>query len=291
MSAMKKAGIIAVSDDGKPVSDGRMMRLALEYAATLGLPVLSHSEDKSLSADGVVNEGVVGEICGLKGITRAAEEAAVAREMILAEALGLPVHLCHVSTRGSVELIRFFKKKGVKVTAETCPHYFALNDECIENFDTNTKVNPPIRTEDDRTAVIEGIMDGTIDVIATDHAPHSASDKNTDYVSAAFGISGLETAFAVSYSVLVKSGLIDIVRLNRLLSVRPREILGLDGRLREGERANLTLADLSAGYVIDSADFVSKGKNTPFNGLSVYGLITDVIVNGAVKFLDGELVR
>lgn len=291
MSAMKNAGIIAVSDDGKPVSDGRMMRLALEYASTVGLPVLSHSEDKSLSADGVVNEGVAGEICGLKGITRAAEEAAVAREMILAETLGVPVHLCHVSTRGSVELIRFFKKKGVKVTAETCPHYFALNDECIEKFDTNTKVNPPIRTEDDRTAVIEGIMDGTIDVIATDHAPHSASDKNTDYVSAAFGISGLETAFAISYSVLVKSGLIDIVKLNRLLSVRPREILGLDGRLREGEKANLTLADLNAGYVIDSANFVSKGRNTPFNGLSVYGLITDVIVNGAVKYLNGELVR
>ena len=291
MSAMKNAGIIAVSDDGKPVSDGRMMRLALEYASTVGLPVLSHSEDKSLSADGVVNEGVAGEICGIKGITRAAEEAAVAREMILAETLGVPVHLCHVSTRGSVELIRFFKKKGVKVTAETCPHYFALNDECIEKFDTNTKVNPPIRTEDDRTAVIEGIMDGTIDVIATDHAPHSASDKNTDYVSAAFGISGLETAFAISYSVLVKSGLIDIVKLNRLLSVRPREILGLDGRLREGEKANLTLADLNAGYVIDSANFVSKGRNTPFNGLSVYGLITDVIVNGAVKYLNGELVR
>ncbi|MFR5061922.1 MAG: dihydroorotase [Christensenellales bacterium] len=291
MSAMKNAGIIAVSDDGKPVSDGRMMRLALEYASTVGLPVLSHSEDKSLSADGVVNEGVAGEICGLKGITRAAEEAAVAREMILAETLGVPVHICHVSTRGSVELIRFFKKKGVKVTAETCPHYFALNDECIEKFDTNTKVNPPIRTEDDRTAVIEGIMDGTIDVIATDHAPHSASDKNTDYVSAAFGISGLETAFAISYSVLVKSGLIDIVKLNRLLSVRPREILGLDGRLREGEKANLTLADLNAGYVIDSANFVSKGRNTPFNGLSVYGLITDVIVNGAVKYLNGELVR
>lgn len=291
MSAMKNAGIIAVSDDGKPVSDGRMMRLALEYASTVGLPVLSHSEDKSLSADGVVNEGVAGEICGLKGITRAAEEAAVAREMILAETLGVPVHLCHVSTRSSVELIRFFKKKGVKVTAETCPHYFALNDECIEKFDTNTKVNPPIRTEDDRTAVIEGIMDGTIDVIATDHAPHSASDKNTDYVSAAFGISGLETAFAISYSVLVKSGLIDIVKLNRLLSVRPREILGLDGRLREGEKANLTLADLNAGYVIDSANFVSKGRNTPFNGLSVYGLITDVIVNGAVKYLNGELVR
>ena len=291
MSAMKNARIIAVSDDGKPVSDGRMMRLALEYASTVGLPVLSHSEDKSLSADGVVNEGVAGEICGLKGITRAAEEAAVAREMILAETLGVPVHLCHVSTRGSVELIRFFKKKGVKVTAETCPHYFALNDECIEKFDTNTKVNPPIRTEDDRTAVIEGIMDGTIDVIATDHAPHSASDKNTDYVSAAFGISGLETAFAISYSVLVKSGLIDIVKLNRLLSVRPREILGLDGRLREGEKANLTLADLNAGYVIDSVNFVSKGRNTPFNGLSVYGLITDVIVNGAVKYLNGELVR
>lgn len=291
MGAMKQAGIIAVSDDGNPVSDGRIMKLALSYAHTLGLPVLSHSEDKSLSAGGVANEGINAEIAGLKGITRAAEEAAIAREMILAETLGVPVHLCHVSTRGSVELIRFFKKKGVKVTAETCPHYFALNDDVIKDYDTATKVNPPLRTEDDRTAIIEGIMDGTIDAIATDHAPHSAADKNTDYNSAAFGISGLETAFSLSYSVLVKSGLIDLVKLNKLMSVRPREILKLDGRLREGEVANLTLVDLNREYVIDSRDFVSKGKNTPFDGLKVSGTVTDVIVGGVVRLRNCRLVE
>lgn len=290
MAAMKDAGAIAVSDDGNPVSDGRIMRLAMEYADTVGLKVLSHSEDKSLSAGGVANEGLSSDICGLKGITRAAEESGIARDMILAETLGIPVHLCHVSTRGSVELIRFFKKKGVKVTAETCPHYFALNDDCIRGFDTATKVNPPIRTEDDRTAVIEGIMDGTIDVIATDHAPHSAADKNTDYASAAFGISGLETAFAVAYTVLVKSGLVDLVRLNKLMSVRPREILGLEGRLREGEVADLTLVNLGAQYAVDSSRFVSKGKNTPFNGSIVSGAVTDVIVGGKVKLTDSVLL-
>lgn len=291
MGVMKKAGIVAVSDDGNPVSDGRVMRLALEYADSLGLPVLSHSEDKSLSDGGVVNEGASSAVLGLKGITRAAEEAGIAREMILAEALKTRIHLCHVSTRGSVELIRFFKKKGVAVTAETCPHYFALSDECINGFDTATKVNPPIRDEDDRAAIIEGIMDGTIDVIATDHAPHSAADKETTYDAAAFGISGLETAFAVSYSVLVKSGLIDLVKLNKLMSVTPREVLGLEGRLREGEKANLTLVDLDSDYVIDSSKFVSKGKNTPFNGLKVRGKVTDVVVNGRIRLLDGELIE
>lgn len=290
MAAMKAAGVIAVSDDGKPVSDGRVMRLALEYADSLGLKVLSHSEDKSLSGDGVANEGLNSDICGLKGITRAAEEAAVAREMILSETFSVPVHLCHVSTRGAVELIRFFKKKGVRVTAETCPHYFALNDDCIRTLDTFTKVNPPIRTEDDRTAIIEGIMDGTIDVIATDHAPHSAADKNTTYDDAAFGISGLETAFSVSYTVLVRSGLISLTDLNRLMSVRPREIMEASGRLREGEKANLTLVDLNAQYVVDSAKFVSKGKNTPFNGLTVFGKITDVVVDGNVKLSNGQLI-
>ncbi len=291
METMKKSGIIAVSDDGKPVSDGGLMRLAMEYANTVGLAVLSHSEDRSLSGKGVVNEGINSAVAGLPGITRAAEEAAVAREMILAETLNVPVHLCHVSTRGSVELIRFFKQKGVKVTAETCPHYFALNDECILGFDTATKVNPPIRTEDDRKAIIEGILDGTIDIIATDHAPHSFADKNTDYDSAAFGISGIETAFALSYSVLVKSGLIDVVKLAKMMSLRPREIVGLDGKIREGERANLTLVDLNAEYVIDSAKFYSKGKNTPFNGLKVSGKVTEVIVDGALKLENGTIIE
>lgn len=290
-AAMQDAGIVAISDDGCPVSSGRVMRLAMEYADSLGLTVISHSEDKTLSEGGSVNEGLVSAEIGLRGINRAAEEAAIARECILAESLGVPVHIAHVSTRGSVDLIRFFKRKGVRVTAETCPHYFALNDECIRSFNTYTKVNPPIRTEDDRTAIIEGILDGTIDAIATDHAPHSAADKNTDYASAAMGISGIETAFSISYTVLVKSGLIDLVRLNKLMSVAPREILGVDGRLREGERANLTLVDLNEDYVIDNREFVSKGKNTPFNGLKVSGRVSEVIVNGDLKLFDGMLVE
>lgn len=291
IGAMKEAGIIAISDDGCPVESGRMMRLALEYADSLGVPVISHSEERSLSDGGSVNEGLASNETGLRGINRAAEEVAIAREIILAEALNLSVHIAHVSTRGSVDLIRFFKKKGVHVTAETCPHYFALNDDCIKTFNTATKVNPPIRTEDDRLAIIEGIMDGTIDVIATDHAPHTASDKNTDYGSAAFGISGIETAFAISYSVLVKSGLIDLVKLNRLMSARPREILGVDGKIREGEVASLSLVDLDKEFIIDSANFLSKGKNTPFNGLKVSGEVTDVLVNGEIKLRDGKIVE
>lgn len=290
MGAMKEAGIIAVSDDGMPVSDSRLMRFAMEYAASLGLRVISHSEDKSLSVGGAVNEGLASAEVGLPGINRAAEEIGIARELILAESLGLPVHIAHVSTKGSVELIRFFKKNGVKVTAETCPHYFALNDEIIKTYDTYTKVNPPVRTEDDRTAIIEGIMDGTIDVIATDHAPHSEADKKTDYCSAAFGISGIETSFSLSYSVLVKSGLITLTDLNRLMSVKPREILGLEGRLKEGEKADLTLVDLSKDYVIDSAKFCSKGKNTPFNGLKVSGFVDSVLVDGKLKLSGGEIV-
>ena len=290
MGAMKEAGIIAVSDDGQPVSDSKLMRLAMEYASTLSLPVISHSEDKTLSAGGAVNEGLASAEAGLPGISRASEEIGIARELILAETLALPVHIAHVSTKGSVELIRFFKRKGVKVTAETCPHYFALNDEIIKTYDTNTKVNPPIRTEDDRTAIIEGIMDGTIDVIATDHAPHSASDKNTDYGSASFGISGIETSFSLSYSVLVKSGLITLTELNRLMGTKPREILGLGGKLREGEVADLTLIDLNKDYVIDSAKFYSKGKNTPFNGLKVSGFVDTVLVDGEVKLSDGIII-
>ncbi len=290
MGAMKEAGIIAVSDDGMPVSDSKLMRLALEYASTLGLKVISHSEDKTLSEGGAVNEGVASAEAGLPGISRASEEIGIARELILAETLSLPVHIAHVSTKGSVELIRFFKRKGVKVTAETCPHYFALNDEIIKTYDTATKVNPPIRTEDDRTAIIEGIMDGTIDVIATDHAPHSQADKNTDYVSASFGISGIETSFALSYSVLVKSGLITLTDLNRLMSVKPREILGIGGKLKEGEVADLTLVDLDKKYTIDSAKFYSKGKNTPFNGLTVSGFVDTVVVDGEVKLENGVIV-
>ena len=291
MAKLKKVGAVAVSDDGNPVESAGMMRLALEYADSIGMPIISHAEDKSLSNGGVANEGLPACEVGLKGITRASEEVATARELILADTLSCSVHIAHVSTRGAVELIRFFKKKGVKVTAETCPHYFALNDECVRSLNTYTKVNPPLRSEDDRVAIIEGIMDGTIDVIASDHAPHAQQDKDTDYDSASFGISGLETSFAVSYTVLVKSGLIDLVTLSKLMSVKPREILGIGGKLREGDIANLTLVDLEKEYTINSRDFVSNGKNTPFNGLNVCGYVSDVIVGGKLKLLDGKIVE
>lgn len=290
MGRMKECGVSVVSDDGMPVSDGGIMRKAMEYADGLGLVIVSHSEDKTISAGGSVNEGVNSVEAGLPGISRAAEEVGIARDLILAETLDIPIHICHVSTAGGAELIRFFKKKGVRVTAETCPHYFALNDKCIMEYNTATKVNPPIRTEDDRIAIINAIKDGTIDVIATDHAPHSFEDKNVEYNYATFGISGIETAFALSYSCLVESGIIDIVKLNELLSANPRKITKIGGRLKEGERADITIADIDKSYKIDSANFVSKGKNTPFNGVTVKGVITDVIVNGNVKLSDGEIV-
>ncbi len=290
MADMKSAGVLAVSD-GDSVSSGGMMRAGIEFADSVGLRVLSHCEDKTISRGGVANEGYNADSVGLKGISRAAEEAGVARELVLADALKIPVHLCDISTRGSVELIRFYKKKGVAVTAETCPHYFALSDECVRGLDTNTKVNPPLRDEDDRTAIIEGIMDGTIDVIATGHDPQSTEGKNTDYDSAKFGISGIETAFSVTYTTLVRSGVIDMVTLGKLMSTRPREIVGLQGKIREDERANLTLVDIDRSYIVDSREFASKGKNTPFNGSRVFGKVTDVIVDGKIRLCNSRLVE
>ncbi|MDR0425723.1 MAG: dihydroorotase [Clostridiales bacterium] len=291
MAGLKTAGVLAVSDDGCPVSDGAVMRRGMEYADGLGLLVLSHSEDKSLSAGGVVNEGANSVAAGLPGISRAAEEAGIARDLILAETLGIRIHICHVSTRGGVELVRYFKRKGVAVTAETCPHYFALNDACILDYNTAAKVNPPIRTEDDRKAVIEGIADGAIDVIATDHAPHSAGEKAADFVGAPFGISGLETAFSLSYTILVQSGIIDIVKLGDLLSAAPRRITGLGGRLREGERADITVIDPDLSWRIDAQRLVSMGKNTPFDGVKAHGMVTETIVSGRRLVREGRLVR
>lgn len=289
LGAMKEAGVLAVSDDGNPVSDGNVMRRAMEYAHGLGLKIAAHSEDKTLSRGGVVNEGTNSVAAGLPGISRAAEEVGIARDLILAETLNIPIHICHVSTRGSVELIRFYKRKGVKVTAETCPHYFVLNDDIVQNFDADAKVNPPIRTEDDRVAIIEGIVDGTIDCIATDHAPHSALEKSEDMQSAPFGISGFETAFALSYTTLVLSGVISVMRLNELLCLRPREIMGLPGRLREHERASVTVVDPDRTFAVDPNKFVSMGKNTPFKGVKVKGAVTDVVVGGRLVLRDGEI--
>lgn len=282
---MKEAGAVAISDDGRPVANARIMRLAMEYASDFGLICLSHCEDKDLVDGGVVNEGYNSTLAGLKGIPRAAEEIMLAREIILAETLGKRAHICHVSTKGGVQLLREAKKRGVAITAETCPHYFTLTDDVIMSFDANTKVNPPIREAEDVEAIKEGLKDGTLDCIVTDHAPHHKDEKNVEYNLAAFGISGIETSFSLSYTYLVKAGVLTLEQLADRMSAAPARILGLEGgALVEGAVADIMLADLNAKYVIDSKDFVSKGKNTPFNGTEVYGKVCCTIVDGDVKY-------
>lgn len=285
IGAMKAAGAVAISEDGKSVVKTNLMANAMMYAADFGLKCLCHCEDASLVDGGVVNEGYYSTLTGLKGSLRAAEDIIIAREICLAESLSLPVHICHVSTYSGVQLIREAKARGVQVTAETCPHYFTLTDEVIATFDTNTKVNPPIREEKDRLAVIEGLKDGTLDCIVTDHAPHHEDDKNVEYNLAAFGISGLETSFALSYTQLVKGGALTLCELADKMSAAPARALGLEGgAIEEGAVADLTIADLSEKWTIDPKDFVSKGKNTPFAGREVYGKVKYTLVDGEVKY-------
>ena len=282
---MKDAGAVAISDDGKPVVSARIMRLAMEYASDFGMICLSHCEDKDLVDGGVVNEGYNSTLAGLKGIPRAAEEIMIAREILLAETLNKRVHICHVSTKGGVQLIREAKPRGVRVTAETCPHYFTLTDDVIMSYDANTKVNPPIREREDVEAIKLGLQDGTLDCIVTDHAPHHRDEKEVEYNLAAFGISGIETSFSLSYTNLVKTGVLTLEQLAERMSANPASILGLGGgALREGAVADLMIADLGEEYSIDSKQFVSKGKNTPFDGMRVYGKVKYTIVDGDIKY-------
>lgn len=285
IGAMKAAGAVAVSEDGKSVVATNLMANAMMYAADFGLKCLCHCEDSALVDGGVVNEGYYSTLTGLKGSIRAAEDIIIAREICLAESLSLPVHICHVSTYSGVQLIREAKARGVQVTAETCPHYFTLTDAAIADFDTNTKVNPPIRAEKDRLAIIEGLKDGTLDCIVTDHAPHHEDDKNVEYALAAFGISGLETSFALSYTQLVKGGVLTLSELADKMSANPAAILNLQGgRLEVGAPADLTIVDLNKVWTIDPKDFVSKGKNTPFAGREVYGRVKYTVVDGDIKY-------
>ncbi len=282
---MAKEGAVALSDDGRSVMNSLIMRRGMEYASGFNLKCLCHCEDASLVDGGVVNEGKNSTLTGLKGSPRAAEDIMIARDISLAESLDVPVHICHVSTYSGVDIIRSAKKRGVKVTAETCPHYFILTDDVIDDFDTFTKVNPPLREEKDRKAIIEGLRDGTLDCIVTDHAPHGRKDKEVEYNLAAFGISGIETSFALSYTYLVKSGILSLSQLSVLMAKHPAEILNLEGgEIREGGVADLSVIDLNAKYVIDGQKFLSKGKNTPFNGFEVYGKVLLTLVDGDVKY-------
>ena len=280
IAGMKKAGAVAISDDGVTVKNSRLMRLAMEYAKDFNITCLCHCEDKDLVDGGSVHEGLSATIAGIRGIPRAAEDVIIARELALAEELDVPVHICHVSTYSGVRMIRNAKSAGVKVTAETCPHYFAATDEIIRTYDTNTKVNPPIREEIDKQAIIEGLKDGTLDCIVTDHAPHHFDDKNVEYPLAAFGISGIETSFGFAITYLYKAGVLSLCELAERMSGAPARILGLEG----GEIKVGGVADLDEKWIVDPQKFVSKGKNNPFGGMELSGVVKYTIVDGEIKY-------
>ena len=285
IAGMKKAGAVAISDDGVAVKNARLMRLAMEYAKGFNITCLCHCEDKDLVDGGSVHEGLSATIAGIRGIPRAAEDVIIAREIALAESLDAPVHICHVSTYSGVRIIRDAKRAGVKVTAETCPHYFAATDEIIRTYDTNTKVNPPIREEIDKQAILEGLKDGTLDCIVTDHAPHHEDDKNVEYAYAAFGISGIETSFGFAITYLYKAGILSLCELADKMSGAPARILGLEGgEIKEGGVADLTIADLDEKWIVEPEKFVSKGKNNPFGGRELSGVVKYTIVDGEIKY-------
>lgn len=292
MHALHEAGAVAMSDDGRPVMDSHLMHMALKYAASFDLLLISHCEDLSLVAGGSLNEGYTATVMGLAPIPRAAEEVMVARELLLAESLGTRVHIAHVSTRAGVELIRSAKARGVRASAETCPHYFSGTDALAEGFNTFAKVNPPLRTPEDVEAIKAGVADGTLDVVATDHAPHHIDDKNVEFEKAMNGISGFETALALAYTNLVLPGVLDMDTLVQRMAARPAALLGVPGgRLSAGVDADLVLFDPAAAWTVDSQKFVSKGKNTPFNGFELRGRVTHTFVGGEAIVEDGALTR
>ncbi|MCE5312778.1 MAG: dihydroorotase [Nitrospiraceae bacterium] len=280
MGMMLEAGCVAFSDDGRPVMNALVMKRAFEYSKAFGFPLISHCEDMNLTANGVMNEGSIATLLGLAGIPRSSEETIVSRDIMLAEEAGARLHIAHVSTKGSVEIIRRAKDRGVKVTAETCPHYFTTTEEMVIGYNTNAKVNPPLRCADDIAAIKQGLRDGTIDVIATDHAPHHADEKLLEFDRAPSGISGLETALGLSLR-LVDEGVLSYADLCTKMSLAPARILGLDkGTLKKGACADVVIIDPNREYSVSSDKFLSKGKNTPFEGMTLKGMPAAVVVKG-----------
>jgi dihydroorotase len=278
----KAAGAVAFSDDGYPVVSSMLMRRALEYARTFDLPLISHSEDLELRGDGVMHEGRVSLELGLKGIAAAAEEIMVFRDINLAYLTGARLHLAHLSTFGSVQIVRWAKRVGIEISAETAPHYFSLTDEAVRGYDTNAKVNPPLRTADDVAAIREGLQDGTVDAIASDHAPHSSLEKDVEFEAAAFGLIGLETSLGLSLK-LVQEGVLTLRQLVAKMSTNPARILGLPGgTLKVGAPADVTLIDPNRTWTVDAAAFASKGRNCPYHGWTLKGKAVATVVAGKV---------
>ena len=285
---LSEQGCVGFSDDGKPVMDANLMLRAIEYAKPYDRVVISHPEAANLSAGGLMNESPVSTELGLAGIPAAAEEAMVAREIILAGYTGGRVHLAHISTRGSVELVRSAKARGIRITCESCPHYFTLTEMAVKesSYHTSTKVNPPLRGEDDRKAIIEGLADGTIDCIASDHAPHNLASKEVEYAVASSGISGIETSLALALK-LVKERKLKLGRLVELMSVNPAEVIGIEaGSLMPGMPADITVIDLDLRWTVAAKDFKSLGRNTPFEGMELAGRAIKVFVEGKLIKLD-----
>lgn len=283
---LKAAGAIAVSDDGKPVESQTMLRNGMIAAEEAGLPVISHCEDLKIIGKGIINKGKISKKLKVEGMDRSSEDTITAREILTASATGCRIHIAHVSTKGSVEIIRNAKKQGVRVTCETCPHYFTMTDEKLLLKDADYRMNPPLREEEDRLAIIEGIIDGTIDCIVTDHAPHSKEEK-ADFIKAPNGIVGLETSLAATLSELYHKNKITLEKLIDLMSVRPREILGLPiERIQVGEKANIVLADLEKKWTVDPEKFKSKGRNSAFKGMKLKGKPVGTISEGKLKYFE-----
>lgn len=287
---LKEAGAIAISDDGKPVNSAALMLKALQYSSYFEIPIISHCEDISLSADGLMNEGLVSTLLGLTGIPSASEEVMVSRDLILAEYTKAKLHIAHVSTKLSVDLIRAAKKRGVNVSCETCPHYFTLNEEACQDFNTFAKVNPPLRNEVDRLAIIDGIVDGTIDMISTDHAPHHIDEKNVEFKLALNGMIGFETALSLAITKLVRSKFIALNDLVRIMSTNPAKLFNLNkGIIKENMDADMIIIEIDNEFTIDKSTFQSKSRNTPFDGYKVFGKINHSIISGKIIVKDGEL--
>ena len=292
MGEMKSAGIVAVSDDGRPVPTAGIMRRAMEYAGGFDLPVVDHCQDLSLSAGGVMHEGRWSLILGLRGMPAAAEDVHVIRDCVLAKLTGASVHIAHVSTRGALDAIRRAKELGLPVTCEVAPHHWTLTDEALADYDTNTKMCPPVRSQDHVAALLEGLRDGTIDAIATDHAPHHADEKGLEFDEAPFGITGLETAVGLAFD-LVNQGVIDLERLVALCSTNPARIFSLEkrGTLADNAHADVTILDPACEWVFDVASSKSKSRNTPFHGRSMTGAAVATIVGGRVVYLNPNYTR
>lgn len=292
---LKEAGVRALSDDGNPVMNSEIMRRAMEYASGFQLPIISHCEDKNLAGDGVMNEGYNSTILGLKAIPSVAEEIMITRDIQLAEFTDSLIHIAHLSTKRGLEILSSAKRKGIKVTAEVTPHHLIFDDSIVKGYNTDTKVNPPLRTKEDLIALRDGIKNGLIDVIATDHAPHTYEDKLGEYDYASFGISGLETAFSSLYTEFISKGLLEFEDLVYLMGVNPAKILNLNYTgFSKNATADLIVFDPDISWIVEKENLKSKGKNTPFAGNELKGKVVLTIVNGEIVYNDlegkGELI-